>query len=160
MRWRVIYPHSDQYRNTNKSIAHYCFYTCIKIDIKYITLLFEIKSRSYITFLFYFDYYSKIEEELNSESAKRKILGNQKAFNEKYCILCCCAFSFLFNKKLICKICKFHVCRNCALFEDKNWICRVCEKQRYFQFLINNSKNFFSKLFYCCFVTFSIIYWF
>ncbi len=142
MRWRVICLYSDQYKNTNKSIAHFVLHLHWNL-YKIYNFIIRDKKRSYISYIFYFDYYRQIEEELNSESAKRNILGNQKAFNEKYCILCCCAFSFLFNKKLICQICKFHVCRNCAFFEDKIWICRVCEKQRYIQLSINNSKNFF-----------------
>ena len=55
---------------------------------------------------------------------------------DNLCLLCNLQFNLLLNKRLTCKVCALSVCRNCSLFDDPDWICTVCDQQRWVYLLL------------------------
>lgn len=49
---------------------------------------------------------------------------------DRLCLLCNNRFNLLQHKRFQCKICALSVCRACAVFDDPEWICTVCDQQR------------------------------
>ncbi|XP_041374808.1 rab effector MyRIP-like isoform X2 [Gigantopelta aegis] len=71
---------------------------------------------------------SVIEDVVQQEEEKAKILSKQKEFNENCCIRCCKIFGFIFNRKQECKVCGFFICKNCGKYMDqiKGYVCNKC----------------------------------
>ena len=47
------------------------------------------------------------------------------------CLLCNQPFNLLQKRRFTCKVCALDVCRNCSICDDPDWICTVCDQQRY-----------------------------
>src|SRR6218665_671489 len=74
----------------------------------------------------------QIEEDVQEEETKYSILSKSHVFNEKHCICCFSRFLLLFNRRILCGFCKFHVCKNCVIVDEEEKIrcCSACMKQR------------------------------
>ncbi|KAG7524484.1 rab effector MyRIP-like isoform X1 [Solea senegalensis] len=75
---------------------------------------------------------SERKQELDEEGSRCLLLSRQRCFNQRCCIRCCLPFTFLFNPKRQCQICRYNVCKACRVYDkqDKAWLCSSCQKSR------------------------------
>ncbi|ESP01888.1 hypothetical protein LOTGIDRAFT_138885 [Lottia gigantea] len=73
-----------------------------------------------------------LEEKVDQEKQKQTILAEQKKFNESCCIRCCQPFGLIFNRRQICRLCEFNVCKSCRVYfkEFRGYACNFCLEQR------------------------------
>ncbi|XP_058488055.1 rab effector MyRIP-like [Solea solea] len=75
---------------------------------------------------------SELKQELDEEGSRCLLLSRQRCFNRRCCIRCCLPFTFLFNPKRQCQLCRYNVCKACRVYDkqDKAWLCSSCQKSR------------------------------
>ncbi|XP_077867489.1 uncharacterized protein LOC102805016 [Saccoglossus kowalevskii] len=75
---------------------------------------------------------NELQNEINQEFGKSKILSKQKKFNHNFCMRCFSTFYFIFNRRIQCRQCNFNVCKECSEFDEKTklWTCTTCLKQK------------------------------
>ncbi|XP_044077009.1 rab effector MyRIP [Siniperca chuatsi] len=75
---------------------------------------------------------SELKQELDEEGSRCLLLSRQSCFNQRCCVRCCSAFTFLLNPKRQCRDCHYNVCKACRVYNkrDKAWLCSACQKSR------------------------------